>query len=97
MNRIRPLVALTAFATAVAASALVVSAPAQADDPPPPPPVQAEDAPPPPAAPAAGIPSLTPEQQCAWIAYRLWMPCNWVMNQPPPPGTPGTLYGQTQP
>ncbi|PLV53930.1 hypothetical protein X011_04845 [Mycobacterium tuberculosis variant microti OV254] len=39
---------------------------------------------------------MTKEQQCAWIAYRTWVPCNWVMPNPPPPGTPGTLYDPPQ-
>lgn len=37
------------------------------------------------------LPTPDPAQQCAWIAYRLWMPCNWVMPTPPPKGTPGSL------
>jgi hypothetical protein len=53
----------------------------------------ADPEPAPPPAPAGPvIPNLTPEQQCAWIAFRTWVPCNWVMPSPPPPGTPGTLY-----
>jgi hypothetical protein len=79
------------IAAALAAAAIFGAAPAYADpDPPPPPPA--------PAAPAGvpGIPNLTREQQCAWIAYRTWVPCNWMMPNPPPPGTPGTLYGPPQ-
>ncbi|MCV7401107.1 hypothetical protein H7K24_13175 [Mycobacterium fragae] len=79
-RRSRRLFALSAFAAAAATGALVGAGPATADPEPPPAP-----------APAPGPPGLTPEQQCAWIAYRMWVPCNWVMNQPPPPGTPGSL------
>jgi hypothetical protein len=34
-------------------------------------------------------PSLSPEQQCAFIAWRTWTPCNWVGVQVPI-GTPGS-------
>jgi hypothetical protein len=73
---------------ALAAAAVLTAAPAYADpdDPPAPPspgPVVGPAAPPP--------PGLTREQQCAWIAFRTWIPCNWVMPNPPPPGTPGTM------
>jgi hypothetical protein len=35
-------------------------------------------------------PSLSPEQQCALIAWRTWTPCNWVGMQVPI-GTPGSV------
>jgi hypothetical protein len=35
-------------------------------------------------------PSLSPEQQCALIAWRTWTPCNWVGLQVPI-GTPGSV------
>ena len=34
-------------------------------------------------------PGLSPEQQCAFIAWRTWTPCNWVGVQVPI-GTPGS-------
>ena len=34
-------------------------------------------------------PALSPEQQCALIAWRTWTPCNWVGVQVPI-GTPGS-------
>jgi hypothetical protein len=34
-------------------------------------------------------PALSPEQQCAFIAWRTWTPCNWVGVQVPI-GTPGS-------
>ncbi|ORB16874.1 hypothetical protein BST37_05820 [Mycobacterium noviomagense] len=40
--------------------------------------------------PCAGPGPLTPEQQCAFIAWRTWMPCNWLGMQVPA-GTPGSL------
>jgi hypothetical protein len=53
------------------------AAPAQAD-----PPCGSPDVP--------CAPSLTPEQQCALIAWRTWIPCNWVGLQVPS-GTPGSV------
>ncbi|HEX2286676.1 MAG TPA: hypothetical protein VHI10_17940 [Mycobacterium sp.] len=35
-------------------------------------------------------PPLSPEQQCALIAWRTWTPCNWVGVQVPI-GTPGSV------
>jgi hypothetical protein len=35
-------------------------------------------------------PSLSPEQQCALIAWRTWTPCNWAGVQVPI-GTPGSV------
>ncbi|BCQ09258.1 hypothetical protein JMUB5695_02702 [Mycobacterium heckeshornense] len=40
--------------------------------------------------PCAGPSPLTPEQQCAFIAWRTWIPCNWLGMQVPA-GTPGSL------
>lgn len=40
--------------------------------------------------PCAGPGPLTPEQKCAFIAWRTWMPCNWLGEQVPV-GTPGSL------
>jgi hypothetical protein len=40
--------------------------------------------------PCAGPNPMTPEQQCAWIAWRTWTPCNWFGMQVPT-GTPGSL------
>ncbi|WP_308015787.1 hypothetical protein [Mycobacterium marseillense] len=39
--------------------------------------------------PCAGPGPLTPEQQCAFIAWRSMMPCNWLGVQVPA-GTPGS-------
>jgi hypothetical protein len=35
-------------------------------------------------------PALSPEQQCALIAWRTWTPCNWLGVQVPV-GTPGSV------
>jgi hypothetical protein len=35
-------------------------------------------------------PPLTSQQQCALIAWRTWIPCNWVGVQVPS-GTPGSV------
>lgn len=43
----------------------------------------------PPCAPGAPF-SLTPEQQCAVIAWRTWVPCNW-WGAKVPEGTPGSV------
>jgi hypothetical protein len=42
--------------------------------------------------PCAGPSPLTPEQQCALIAWRTWTPCNWApgINMQVPQGTPGS-------
>jgi hypothetical protein len=37
-------------------------------------------------------PPLSPEQQCALIAWRTWTPCNWQGVQVPV-GTPGSVGG----
>jgi hypothetical protein len=34
--------------------------------------------------------TLTPEQTCAVIAWRTWVPCNW-WGQQVPQGTPGSV------
>lgn len=39
--------------------------------------------------PCAGPSPLTPEQQCAFIAWRTMTPCNWLGMQVPA-GTPGS-------
>ena len=39
--------------------------------------------------PCAGPSPLTPQQQCAFIAWRSMMPCNWLGVQVPA-GTPGS-------
>ena len=39
--------------------------------------------------PCAGPSPLTPEQQCAFTAWRTMMPCNWL-GQQVPQGTPGS-------
>lgn len=41
------------------------------------------------APPCAGPSPLTPEQQCAFIAWRSMMPCNWL-GVKVPAGTPGS-------
>jgi hypothetical protein len=40
--------------------------------------------------PCAGPNPLTPQQQCAWIAWSTFTPCNWCGMQVPV-GTPGSL------
>jgi hypothetical protein len=39
--------------------------------------------------PCAGPSPLSPEQQCAFTAWRTLMPCNWL-GQQVPQGTPGS-------
>jgi hypothetical protein len=78
--QVKRFIAVILFVAANAAAVLVGSAPAQAD----PPPCGSPDVP------CAGPGPLTPEQQCAWIAFRTWTPCNWVGVQVPA-GTPGSL------
>lgn len=39
----------------------------------------------------AGPGPLTPEQRCALVAAQMWLPCNWVINEPVPTGTPGSM------
>jgi hypothetical protein len=65
------------FAAAVAAGVLAGSGPASAD----PPPCGSPEVP--------CAPGLSPEQQCALIAWRTWLPCNWLGAQVPV-GTPGS-------
>ncbi|MDT5011184.1 MAG: hypothetical protein QOH57_2801 [Mycobacterium sp.] len=67
------------FVAAAAAPVLANSAPADAD---PPPPCGSPEVP--------CAPMLTPEQQCALIAWRTLTPCNWVGVQVPS-GTPGSV------
>ena len=76
--------ALAGIAIAVAAASygLMGAAPASHADPGPPPCGS-------PDVPCAGPSPLTPEQQCALIAWRMMMPCNWV-GQQVPAGTPGS-------
>jgi hypothetical protein len=78
---VKRFVAVTLFVAAAATEVLVGSAPTYAD---PPPPCGSPDVP------CAGPGPLTPEQQCAWIAFRTWTPCNWLGVQVPA-GTPGSL------
>jgi len=40
--------------------------------------------------PAVCAPGLSPEQQCALVAWRRWTPCNWLGVQVPV-GTPGSV------
>jgi hypothetical protein len=77
--QIKRLMAVVSFVAAVAAPVLVGSAPAGAE---PAPPCGSPDVP--------CAPMLTPEQQCALIAWRTWTPCNWVGVQVPS-GTPGSV------
>jgi hypothetical protein len=37
-----------------------------------------------------GEPPISPQQQCALVAWRTWTPCNWVGVQVPV-GTPGSV------
>ncbi|ORA28714.1 hypothetical protein BST20_28715 [Mycobacterium branderi] len=81
---------LTAAAAAVLTAggvAVVAGTPATAHADPAPPPCGS------PEVPCAGPSPLTPEQQCALIAWRTWMPCNWApgINMQVPAGTPGSL------
>jgi hypothetical protein len=71
-------IAVTLFAAAVAAGVLIGSGPAYAD----PPPCGTPDVP-------CAAP-LSPDQQCALIAWRTWLPCNWLGAQVPV-GTPGSF------
>jgi hypothetical protein len=79
--QVKRFIAVMLFVAAAAAGVLVGSAPAHAD---PSPPCGSPDVP------CAGPGPLTPEQQCAWIAWRTWTPCNWIGLQVPA-GTPGSL------
>ena len=76
---VKRLIAVILFVAAAAAGVLVGSAPANAD----PPPCGGPQGPP------CAAP-LTPEQQCALIAWRTWLPCNWLGAQVPV-GTPGSF------
>jgi hypothetical protein len=82
---IRRASALTAFTLTVGGSVWVLAGAAVA---------QADPGPPcgSPAVPCAGPSPLTPEQQCALIAWRTLTPCNWApgINMQVPAGTPGS-------
>jgi len=82
---IRRASALAAFALTVGGSVYVLAGAGAA---------QADPGPPcgSPAVPCAGPSPLTPEQQCALIAWRTWTPCNWApgVNMQVPQGTPGS-------
>lgn len=81
MHRTRRLVTtmITAAALMLAAATFAFVAPASAD------PICGTPGTPP----CAGPSPLTPEQQCAFIAWRSMMPCNWLGVQVPA-GTPGS-------
>jgi hypothetical protein len=81
LHKARELTTAVLLAAVTAGSLLVGTAPAQAD--PPSPPCGS------PEVPCAGPSPLTPEQQCALIAWRTLTPCNWVGVQVPA-GTPGS-------
>jgi hypothetical protein len=81
MQRIRGLItALIAASTLAIAAAIFATAPAASADP-----ICGAPGMPP----CAGPSPLTPEQQCAFIAWRSMMPCNWLGMQVPA-GTPGS-------
>jgi hypothetical protein len=80
MNRIRRLSALAATAFLIAAGATFATAPPASADPI----CGTPDTPP-----CAGPNPLTPEQQCALIAWRTLLPCNW-MGMQVPVGMPGS-------
>jgi hypothetical protein len=75
---------LAALALTAAAAFFGLTAVAQAD--PPGPGCGSPDVP------CAGPSPLTPQQQCALIAWRTWTPCNWApgINMQVPAGTPGS-------
>jgi hypothetical protein len=77
--QVKRFMAVTVFVAAAAVPVLVGSAPADAE---PAPPCGSPEVP--------CAPMLTPEQQCALIAWRTWTPCNWVGVQVPS-GTPGSV------
>ncbi|WP_082972068.1 hypothetical protein [Mycobacterium sp. 1245852.3] len=81
MHRTRRLVTtlMAAIALTLAAAAFACAPPVSAD------PVCGVPGTPP----CAGPGPLTPEQQCAFIAWRSMMPCNWLGVQVPA-GTPGS-------
>jgi hypothetical protein len=79
MVRLHATAAGLAIAAAAAAYGLSGAAVAHAD----PPICGAPDKP------CAGPSPLTPEQQCAFTAWRTMMPCNWL-GQQVPQGTPGS-------
>jgi hypothetical protein len=70
----------TAVTIAAAAAMFIGAAPAAHADPP----ICGS-----PDRPCAGPSPLTPEQQCAFTAWRTMMPCNWL-GQQVPQGTPGS-------
>jgi hypothetical protein len=71
------------FATVIAAAAIVSIPLAHAD------PVTCNAPGLPPCAPPPPF-TLTPDQACAVIAWRTWVPCNW-WGQQVPQGTPGSV------
>lgn len=73
------LIGVILFVAAAAACVFVSAASADAD---PPPPCGSPEVP--------CAPMLTPEQQCALIAWRTWIPCNWAGVRVPS-GTPGSV------
>ena len=80
MNRIRRISALAAITLSIGVGSFISMGTASAD----PAVCGGPDSPP-----CAGPGPLTPEQQCALIAWRTWTPCNWLGVQVPE-GTPGT-------
>lgn len=70
---------ISAIAPMIAAAAFAFAPPASAD-----PICDAPGTPP-----CAGPSPLTPDQQCAFIAWRTMMPCNWL-GMKVPAGTPGS-------
>ena len=87
MNRIRRISATAAIALAMGAGSFAASASVAAD----PNVCGGPDTPP-----CAGPSPLTPEQQCALIAWRTWTPSNWLGMQVPV-GTPGSMGRQITP
>jgi len=83
MNRIRLLITsfIAAIALMIAAATFASSIPTASADP-----ICGTPGTPP----CAGPGPLTPEQQCALIAWRTWTPCNWLGVQVPA-GTPGSM------
>ncbi|WP_163776449.1 hypothetical protein [Mycobacterium cookii] len=80
MIHIRTALAVFAIAVSAASFNLSSAAPAAVADP-----ICGGPAGPP----CAGPSPLTPEQQCAFTAWRTMMPCNWL-GQQVPQGTPGS-------
>jgi hypothetical protein len=80
MKRIQHLVIVAATALATVVGVFVAAPTAAAD-----PVCNGPNLPP-----CAGPSPLTPEQQCALIAWQTWTPCNWSGLQVPV-GTPGSF------